>query len=492
MSTTNKPSEGDNQPDKSDVLSLLQSIEGMYKACQAVLNIHTQTALTLAITVEAQMVLTKIRVMKRRWQKHLPFKEACAVDFFDWGKTIGDMRQSFDFFSEDDRQGGVLSEYCPSKHYLLDLYEKLPETTSTPGHKPYYEELDIEKLIETQDSIRLQLKKQWTAYKEKFSDMIAADVDGLIGGVMQSLGGKGMAIRMACGEVLNQLAIELNDFYNMSSTVIEPERFERLAQRVIIESDYNGQKAQRAACHYVANLRNTTPKAEWKGRCDEEISASIAAVNGMKYGRRVSNYLSGKYDIQNDYAGFGRFLHSFRESISKEELYELLVQLFRIHYFREEKEAQEVARPIGRQEPPTSLVSPSHPRTEMSPQRPKLAPFFCDKLKKDAQETERFYDILHRCGNYMNHRVTAEEKKDDDGARYYARWKWNHVRVALGKLKMIDKDTHKSDFADYLSQVFPNLKASNVIRGFQRCPETADGFDSIVREVMDEFGSVNI
>lgn len=66
MSMTNKKLSSDKRQDRSDVLSLLNSIDGMCDACQYVLNTYTQTTLMLAITTEAKMLLMKLQVMKDR------------------------------------------------------------------------------------------------------------------------------------------------------------------------------------------------------------------------------------------------------------------------------------------------------------------------------------------------------------------------------------------------------------------------------------------
>ena len=132
--------------DKSDVLSLLLSIETMYETCQNVLNTYTQTTLMLAITIEAQMLLMKLRVMKERWAFHLPFKEACTVDFYDWGKKIEKMSLSLVGPEETSEADEILTEYCPSKHFMLDLYTLLPENADSEQSPAYYRELDMESM----------------------------------------------------------------------------------------------------------------------------------------------------------------------------------------------------------------------------------------------------------------------------------------------------------------------------------------------------------
>ena len=66
MSIPFKKQNTDKKQDKSDVLSLLMVIKRMFEMSQEVLNTHSQTALMLSVTLEAQMLLMKLQVMKER------------------------------------------------------------------------------------------------------------------------------------------------------------------------------------------------------------------------------------------------------------------------------------------------------------------------------------------------------------------------------------------------------------------------------------------
>lgn len=59
MSTHPKKPSMDNRTDKSDILSILESIETMFEVYQKVLNIYTQTSLMLSMTTEAEMLILK-------------------------------------------------------------------------------------------------------------------------------------------------------------------------------------------------------------------------------------------------------------------------------------------------------------------------------------------------------------------------------------------------------------------------------------------------
>ena len=60
MSTRTKKLSSDSLTDKSDILSILESIDSMFEIYQNVFNSYTQDALMLAITTEAEMLLLKL------------------------------------------------------------------------------------------------------------------------------------------------------------------------------------------------------------------------------------------------------------------------------------------------------------------------------------------------------------------------------------------------------------------------------------------------
>ena len=500
------------QPDKSDVLSILQSIEGLYNSYLNVLNVYTQTTLLLSMTFEAQMLLMKLRVMRDRWAYHLPFKEACAVDFYDWSKKIETISQHLGG-NEDSNEG--ITQYCPSKHFMLDLYEMLPDNAPSSPDSAYYRELNIPKLVATQDKIRRLITKQWKEYNYKFSNMIADQVDERIPGFTQPLAERSVTIRMTCHDVLRQLSIELNKLYEMPSGVISRDRFARLAERVISEPEYGGRKAQTTARREVEELRNTTPEEEWEACRKENIATSIDIISEMKYGRRIFNFLGRNYNLEKQYPAVGKFLNSVRRQISEDELSFLMEQLFRILYLSEDPEHPESAKSeeqtastqsgqsiqttednnqtsSGSQTPnPKDAQAVYQRRVSIQPEHPRLPPFFSEAFDHHPEAVQQFYDIFHHCGFYIGRALLDSEKRDRK-INYYADWKWKHVREAFIKLKFIISDTPKNALADYFESVFPYLDANNVKRGFNSrgTYENETIFNRIVHDIECEFQSV--
>ena len=158
-------------------------------------------------------------------------------------------------------------------------------------------------------------------------------------------------------------------------------------------------------------------------------------------------------------------------------------------YFREIKEQEEAAEAAKRNEVTEETRRSDDPSALQTPQRPKLDRFFNQKLSKDVDAVCSFYDLLHRTERYMYGRFTAEEKNSLD-TKMYKQWKWNHLRVAFVKSGLIDRDTAKQAFAEFIVKVFPYYKKDTIVRGIQRYNETSPGFDKIVEEIIYEFKDV--
>ena len=477
MSNPTKRMSIEPQHDKSDVLSLLESIETMFVACQNVLNSYTQTTLMLSITTEAKTLQLKLQVMKDRWSYHLPFKEASGVDFYDWYKKMEEMSRWMMGSEESGKATEVVNEYCPSKHFMLDFYSLLTENKPAEGAAPYYSELNTAALIAEQEKIRKQITKKWPEYKARFSQLVVDSLgDRSISEILQPLADRTLTIGMTCGVVLKSLSKTLFELYEMPKDVIKRDQFIRLAERVVNEPEYGGRDAQAKAKRYVVKLKNDTPEEDWPRRREDDINASGELISEMKYGGMVFRYLSHNYNIKGNYAGFGRFLNTFRKDISEAELSNLLEELFRILYLRDDKEQQEAARrqEQAAAEAAAAKASKAEPkdaeavyrkRVAGKPQTPRLPNFFNQKLAGNALAVESYYETLHHCGFYIGRTLLEQEKRDPD-IRCYDGWKWKHLRDAFVKLGFIKGDSSKKGFAEHLADVFPYLEATNIQRGF--------------------------
>ena len=497
MSMTYKKLSSDKPQDRSDVLSLLNSIDGMCDACQHVLNTYTQTTLMLAITTEAKMLLMKLQVMKDRWNYHLPFKEASGVDFYDWSKRFDEMSRWMDSNDDSGKPAESVPEYCPSKHFMLDLYTLLPENKPINGTPAYYTETNANKLISIQEKNRKQIAKNWKEYRPKFSEMVVDELENkAIGEMLRPLAKQNKAICKSCSEVLQQLSKVLGELHDMPKGEIKKEQFTRLAERVVNEREYDGAKAQHSAFRDFNNLKNTTPEDDWPRRRDDEINTTSELLGEMKYGGRLYRFLGNTYIIKDHYAGFGRFLNSFRKEISEDELTNTIELLFRIYYLREDLERQETAdlEETKLEEPPATAkdaLSVYQRRKALSPHRPVFSNNFTDALVGNRNAVNKYYEILHHCGFYIGRTLISKEKKDKESKRYEG-WKWMHLREAFVKLGILRRDNTKKGFAEHLAKVFPYLTEDSVLRGLNgRSIYKNKAMDErIVDDIVDEFEPV--
>lgn len=485
---TKRRQTNDVQQDKSDIMSILSAIEQIYNLCQSVLNTHAQTALMLSLTIETQMLLLKLQAMHERWQYHLPFKEACEVNFGKWSTKVERMASAFaDTASESDEP---ISEYCPSKHFLLDLYDLLPESKEAENNAPYYQETVMSRYIINQERIRKQITQHWEAYyKQRFSDHVASQIEHHHGIALHPLCDERTAIRIACYEILTEVSKELSMLNELQEPDIQPEQFARLADRVFAESDYGGRQARDSARHDVKTWRNKTPKHKLEKSRKEEIDTSMKIIEEMRHGQQIIDYIGEDLDIRGHSEGVGQFLHNVRKDISKEELKDLMEQLFRIQFFRENKEQQEKKDTPKASDEATPVTQQGTEATQaVSPQRPKLPCFFKSQLSENSKATRLFYDILHQTERYMYGRLN--EGENSFNFLLYKNWKWNHLRVAFAKSGFIDDNTPKQHFAEFIHQVFPYIKTPSIVRSIQRYGESSLNFYRIVKEIEKEFQEV--
>ena len=213
-------------------------------------------------------------------------------------------------------------------------------------------------------------------------------------------------------------------------------------------------------------------------------------IEELKYGRLIVDYIGEDLDIRGHSEGVGQFLHHVRKDITAEELKDLMEQIFRIQFFRENKEQQEKKDPPKATDGTTPATQQStETMIDMYPQRPELPLFFKNKLSENATAKSKFYDLIQQTERYMYGRLTKEEESDVN-FRSYKNWKWNHLRMAFVKLDFIENNTPKKHFAEFIHQVFPYITTASIIRSIQRYGESSLNFNQIVKEIEQEFGKV--
>ena len=495
MSTHPRKLSIDNHIDKSDILSILESIETMFEVYQKVLNIYTQTSLMLSMTTEAEMLILKLRVMQERWKVHPPFKEAISVNFYEWSRKIENMAKAIGGVEAAGDEGYVIDEYCPSKHFLLDLYECLDESPSHSGGSPYYAESNVSKFIVEQSRMRTKIARKWKEYQSKFSDLVPIELEEHLAGVYKPLAEGSVTIKMTCYTVLSDLSVALYNLYDTTYGRLNSDQFARLSGRVFEEDDYGCNKAKSDVEYEVNEMKNSTPEDQWDTRREEEIRVSIELIKDMKLESKVFTFLGRDKTMLDNPAGMGRFLWSVRHNISRSDLNNLYELLYRIAYLSKDREQQTVveqtAPPATPQPEPKDAEGVYRKRMATKPQRPPLPKFFNEELASNASAVDSFYETLHHCGFYIGRILLPSEKKDPE-KRCYEGWKWSHLREAFVRLGFFKGDSSKKGFAEYLAEVFPYLSATNIQRSFNSRGGYVDtnATTRVIKDVMAEFKEV--
>ena len=487
----------DSKTDNSDLLSILQSIESMFEVCQKVVNGYTQAALMLSITTEAEMLLLKLQVMEERWKVHLPFKEATNVNFYTWGKKIEQMAKAV-----GGGEGAVdseysLDEYCPSKHYLLDLYECLDESSSHNGGAPYYADPDVSKFINEQARIRSKITRKWNEYRLKFSALVPRELNEHLDSVLLALSDHNVNIRMTCHTVLRNLSAVLYKLYDAPGDVISADQFKRLAKRVMDEDEYGVPSTMKKADHELKEAKYNHPGDQWEEWREDHINVSRDLIMGMTMESKVFGFLEEGNNMFTNPAGLGNYLWSVRNNISSGDLCDVIELLYRIAYLERDREqqqsmsAEKEASTQDVQSESKDALAVYRRRKAAKLQKPVLPKFFNTKLTSNVQAIDAYYEALHECGFFIG-RALIEEEKNDVNLRYYAGWKWKHLRDAFVKLGFFRADSNKRGFAQNLADVFHYLDAAKIQRGFNNRGGYTDSNANtrIINDIIDEFEDV--
>jgi len=480
---SNNPNSNVNVSDRSDVLSILNTIKDTYRISQNTINIYTRNSLLWAISTEAEMLCLKLDVMYKRWQIHLPFKEACGVDFFDWARTITDMVHQLS--NSNEASDAKADPYCPSKHFLLDLYCILQERDAKGVHQkeaaPYYEETNILKLLRQQDRMRTAMTNKWKEYRRLLSEKTLESVTSRLHSDKQQLRNEDDGVQTICIEVLTDLASKLTVLSNMSTRVITAEEYIRLVERITNEPEYEGHKALYSAKQYYYKWKNGTPINRISEEREYEIGIAEQAIKDLKYGRLLSKYIQIHDSLENQKMQLGQFLNQYRDKISIDELRLLLEYVFRLNFFLED-ERKDLAATQSEQSPsiasPQSATDPA-PRTDIP-----LPPFFVHDLRVHTEASSLFLTTFARVGRYIG-RVLTKEIKERPDVKPYVKWKWNHLLKVFQEQGLILPDTTQSDFANFVVQVLPDRKPGNVLQSIYRNCNKKD--PSILADIRDEF-----
>ncbi len=465
----------DRPGDSSDVKSLLKTINKLYQVSCSVLNDHTQTSLRMSIAIEAQMLLSKLRVMNRRWKIHLPFKEASQVDFYLWSERIARIGREMAGAADADTPH-KFDRYCPSKHFLLDLYSVIVEGDDDK-RRPYYEDTNVKRFVEQQKLMRTMVSEDWRGYVTRVSDKSVDDLASRTEADIV-LSYDGQFVRDICCNVLEDLSEELYSLNQRLTMRIDRKDFARLADRILIEEEYGGHYAFLKAKAKVNMWVNSTPYDRIESERDEKIKECIAEIEKTRYGglfmQNVKIYKD--FDAQRD--SFGKFLFTVRDRITKDELSQLFELVFRIYHLRNtplQSDQDDVDNAAETSQEPAVVKSGN----------PDLPVEFCQDFRGNDEAVAKFYELLRKAGPHINR---PRKSGDTSPAAKYAPWKWEHLKEALIKLKLLVGDVGKRTFSEFIHSVFPDRSEESIYRALYRTDDSTSR--SVTAEVVKYFQPV--
>lgn len=485
----------DHSSDRSDVLSVLENIRNMFTASRNCLNIFAQNGVFLAIAQEAQMLAMKLHVMAERWRIHIPFKEACGVDFYSWAKEVESMASYLrDLDNETGTDTNKYDNYCPGKHFLLDLYTLLEKDldgrkpVQTSDGRPYYTESVIKTFISRQEQMRKTLTEHWRDYvyvfSERASDNLVNTVDTLRReAIRQEEDGTGLGVDLfkhqmemiqeaggnicfACCAALDLLAEKLHILNERLCGNFRSEHFSRLAERIFLEREYEGRKVANRVRNEVSEWYNGTPEEDIAAGRERIMHAAYDLMANMKFGgKRFDSYVR-KFnpDIEKEKHVIGRFLFNSRRSITDQDLkdfMELYYQIYEHHKHQIEEgknlpekeeegiDSQSQMSVTPQKETPVSdTVS-----TASAPADADITFYLSERLASDPDAFRRFRQLLERCEPYICRKMNFKQLHNPE-IGIYDGWTWRHLETAFRHHGFIPDALPASEFIRFISTLF--------------------------------------
>lgn len=473
LTTANNANDKSN--DSSDLLSMLRAIEQLYDASRIVISSHAAVAILVSLAVEVQTLLTKLRAMRERWEVHLPFKEASTVNFVDWSNKIKHLASVLK--AADGRQCLAPDLAVPSSHCLIDIYIQTDEATHDSSEQ---EDLtDPKQLLNHHAAVREKLATQREQCIDAISQLISsqvADKQGLSIAQQDDLA----TVRNSCSDLFTELAEELFQLHEQQVKIFSDKDYERLADRILYEEEYEGQIARREARDIMHNWRNGVPAGKLEESRKAQIDQTKEEIRRTKHGVKLEEYVNLDEDFYGQRSEFGKFLFNRRRSITREELRELILLVYCVYYYQKDV-LQEVEQPDGVSGMQDDMVTEKYPD---------LPTIFEQKLRDNKVATMRFYRILRRVEPFVNSSGASAPGSTPELRAHYKDWGWYHVQTAFedDKLGFLPKNSSKSSFAQFIHSLFPLRKALTVQRAIYRNNNVNS--PKIVADVVKEFREV--
>lgn len=463
----------DKNVDSSDLLSMLNVIKQLYDVSRIVINSHSAAAVLVSLAVEVQTLLTKLRAMRKRWEVHLPFKEASTVDFVQWSKWAKQLASAIS--SSDCRTCLNPSSEVPSSHSLLDLYHEATLALAENADTAIL--TDPLQLLQHHASMQTALTSQREKCLETISRMILGHF-----AESQEINLAGFcdltAVRNACSDLLMQLAEELDLLHEQQVKIFSSKDYERLADRILYESEYEGQIARREARDAMHNWRNGVPEGKLDESRKEQIELTKEEIRRTKHGVKLEQYVNLDADLSSQRSAFGRFLFNRRRDITRAELRQLIHLVYCVYYYQ--------ADALQEAETPAHLQIATN--TEEPETWPPLPVEFQQQLRDCQVAVNCLYRTLKRVEPYINNSGASVPGSTPELCAKYKDWSWCHIQAAFEKLEFLSKNSNKAAFATFINSLFPHRTVVSINRALYRNDNVNS--PNIVADVVKEFQPV--
>ena len=463
----------DNNTDSSDLLSMLDVIEQLYGVSRMVISSHSATAVILSLAVEVQTLLTKLKAMRQRWTVHLPFKEASSVDFIEWGNRMKQL--SANVKAADSRNCLNPAHGRPSCHCLLDLYQQAAEASA--GKSEEDDMTDPIQLLKHHTAIQAELTAQRKECMESISLLISGHLAKRKGLNVAGLSDLD-TVRSSCSALLAELSEELFLLHEQQVKLITPAQYERLAERILFETVYEGQIARREARDFMHNWRNGVPAGKLEESRQEQMEKTKEEIRHTKHGVKLEQYVNLDGDFYAQRSEFGKFLFNRRRDITRAELRQLIYLVYCVLYFQTDAK-QEAERLAGISA--TAEDAPAEGKLELPVE-------FKQTLRDSQPAVDLFYKILRRVEPYINKSGASVPDSTPELCDHYRDWGWYHLLTAFEQLDFLPKNSSKSAFSKFINSKFPHRTDQSVYRDLYRNSSVND--PNIVADVVKEFEPV--
>ena len=469
----------------TNIKEILVNIDYMFKCYANTANEYSRLLQGFSIAVEAQALATKLSLAADRWKYKLPFNEAWDVDFKDWAKRIRKWHYWY-FNIGDSRSNGKFKELKLNTHYFIDLcyLDKKKEWKETIGEDirldiPYYMDMDAESSLKTEKALLDMLGERKNLFHFKRETGWAAichlllnaegNKDATTACFMDRSELEAAAKRRITIDTFDWIAeghiqLRYSSYKYMKSALDELIKALEKAEETLLSPDdqaYKGLYERMAIEYYTEPISqagdacrryvNNAPRGKQLKKLKDKLEEEKKNFYDGKWKTALEDYFSIEdIDSGRDAINAGKFIYKYRKELTKDELKDILTKYYKIICFSHE---------IRRIENGEKTVKRTDDATTMKDViTMELNVIFVSKLRETPSATASLMRIIREIAQ-----VTSLKDKNKSAGRT-----WGHVKDALEKESLIDKNCNYADFGRAIAEICPDKKGHNVEQAVKR------------------------